>query len=168
MSVGFGRVGLLLLAVAVFPFSAAPCLARAAGTETTPAVDREAAPSPKLGPEDVVRIQLQALRGNDETNQGIAIAFRFASPRNKASTGPLPRFIHMIKAGPYRLMLEFERASYMPARIEGARAVQRVTLIGAREIRTYDFLLRRQADPPCEGCWMTEAVIVVPGVEKSV
>lgn len=168
MSNGLVRLGLILLAVAAFPFSAVSCVARAAGTEITPSVGHEATPSPTLGPGDVVRIQLQALRGNDETNEGIAIAFRFASPRNKASTGPLPRFIHMIKAGPYALMLEFERASYLPIRVEGPRAVQRVTLVGTREIRTYDFLLRRQVDPPCEGCWMTEAVIVVPGVEKAV
>ncbi len=120
-----------------------------------------AGPSPALAPGEVVRIQLEALRGNDETDQGIAVAFRFASPRNKASTGPLPRFIHMIKAGPYRLMLEFDHASYMPIRIQGPHAVQRVTLVGRREVRTFDFLLQRQDGPPCGGCWMTEAVLLV-------
>ncbi|MDX1528162.1 MAG: DUF4864 domain-containing protein [Gammaproteobacteria bacterium] len=127
-----------------------------------------AVPTPELDPGEVVRIQLEALRANDAGDEGIAVAFRFASPQNKASTGPLPRFIHMIKAGPYRLMLEYERASYSPTRIEGNRAVQRVTLVGARQIRSYDFLLRRQTGPPCDGCWMTEAVLVVPGTEQPV
>ncbi len=129
---------------------------------------RESAPSPELDPGEVVRIQLNALRANNASDEGIAVAFRFASPRNKASTGPLPRFIHMIKAGPYRLMLEYERASYTPTRVEGNRAVQRVTLVGARQIRSYDFLLQRQTAPPCDGCWMTEAVMVVPGTEQPV
>lgn len=119
-------------------------------------------PSPELAPGDVVRIQLNALRANDDADQGIAVAFRFASPRNKASTGPLPRFIHMIKAGPYRLMLEFDRASYGPMEIRGDRAAQRVTLVGSDDVRTYVFLLGRQKGPPCAGCWMTEAVMVVP------
>ena len=144
-------------------------MAAAAGTGAAAPVDLpNASPSPELGPAEVVQIQLQALRQNDETDAGIAVAFRFASPANKASTGPLERFVQMIKAGPYRLMLEFETASYKPIVVEGIHALQRVTLVGRREIRTYDFFLRRQTGPPCKGCWMTEAVVVVPGVEEAV
>lgn len=154
-----------MLAAAICPFAAHT----GAGADATPSPALETAvPSPRLEPGEVVRIQISALRANDETDQGIAVAYRFASPRNKASTGPLSRFIQMIKAGPYRLMLEYERASYPPARVEGNRAVQRVTLVGRRQIRSYDFLLQRQTGPPCDGCWMTEAVVVVPGVEEAV
>ncbi len=164
----FRRMG-LLLAAAIFPLMAEPGAATAADTDSHALAWSETAlPSPGLAPEEVVRIQLRALRENDETNEGIAIAFRFASPRNKASTGPLPRFIQMIKAGPYRLMLEFEHASYTATRVQGDHAVQRVTLVGPRQIRTYDFLLQRQAGPPCDGCWMTEVVVIVPGVESAV
>jgi hypothetical protein len=164
MSVGYWRLGLNLMAVAL-AIAAGPGAAAAAGTDAAPRVDRTSAvPLPELDPAEVVQIQLQALRENDETNQGIAVAFRFASPRNKASTGPLERFIHMIKAGPYRLMLDFEYASFTPIVVEGVYAVQRVTLVGRQEIRTYDFLLRRQTGPPCEDCLLTEAVVVVPGV----
>ncbi len=119
-------------------------------------------PAPDLTPHEVVRIQLNALRRNDAENRGIAVAFRFASPANKASTGPLPRFIHMIKAGPYRMMLEFEHASYASLEVEGDRAAQRVTLVGSEEVVTFVFLLKRQAGPLCQGCWMTEGVVVVP------
>ncbi len=161
-------MGLLLVVVAC---RLAADIGAAAGAEAAPTLApalKMAAPSPELDPGEVVRIQLQALRANDASDEGIAVAFRFASPRNKASTGPLPRFIHMIKAGPYRLMLEYERASYTPTRVEGNRAVQRVTLVGPRQIRSYDFLLQRQTGPPCDGCWMTEAVMVVPGTERPI
>ncbi len=169
MLLGSGQIRFLLAAAAVLLFAAGPGTTTAVDADTTPAVrPQEVSPSPELEPSKVVQIQLKALRDNDEADNGIAIAFRFASPRNKASTGPLPRFIRMIKEGPYRLMLEFEHASYMPTIVEGAHAVQRVTLVGRREIRSYDFLLQRQTGPPCEGCWMTEAVIVVPGMEKAV
>ncbi len=163
------REGILLLA-AVFLMSAAePGGPRAAGSQEAPsALSGLPSPSPDIAPGDVVRIQLDALRANDESNQGIAVAFRFASPQNKASTGPLPRFIQMIKTGPYRLMLEFEHARYAPIKVEGARAAQGVVLVGRREIRRYVFLLQRQSGPICKGCWMTEAVMVVPGMEQEV
>ena len=50
-------------------------------------------PDPTFSPADVVRIQLQAMQVNDvpHKNAGIEIAFRFASPRNKMTTGPLAR-----------------------------------------------------------------------------
>ena len=160
-------IGTLLLAACPLAGDISAAGAADAAPNLDPAL-RIAVPTPELDPAQVVRIQLSALRANDAGDEGIAVAFRFASPRNKASTGPLPRFINMIKAGPYRLMLEYERASYTPTRVEGNRAVQRVTLVGARQIRSYDFLLQRQKGPPCDGCWMTEAVMVVPGTEQPV
>ena len=71
-------------------------------------------PEPALSPGDVIRIQLEALRHNDEQDRGIAVAFRFASPANRANTGPLSRFTAMIKEGPYALMLDFRDATYDP------------------------------------------------------
>ena len=40
-----------------------------------PALEAETAPSPGLSPEEVVRIQVEALRTNDATNAGIALVF---------------------------------------------------------------------------------------------
>lgn len=159
----------ILLPAVFLLITAAAAGPRAAGPEQTLlAPETLPSPSPDIAPEEVVRIQLDALRRNGESDQGIGVAFRFASPRNKASTGPLPRFIQMIKAGPYRLMLEFEQAHYAPVKVDGARARQGVTLVGRGEIRSYVFILERQSGPTCKGCWMTEAVIVVPGMGQEV
>lgn len=117
-------------------------------------------PRPGLAPAEVVRIQLEALRNNDERDRGIEVAFRFASPANRASTGPLPRFVRMIVDGPYSLMLEFRKASYGAVEIRAERARQRVTLTGPRARISYWFLLSRQSEAPCAGCWMTDAVYV--------
>ncbi|MSV29914.1 MAG: hypothetical protein EXQ52_14390 [Bryobacterales bacterium] len=56
-------------------------------------------PGPALTPAEVVRTQITALRNNDKPRKdaGIATAFRFASPGNRAATGPLDRFILMVK-----------------------------------------------------------------------
>jgi len=140
--------------------SAAFLLAAAADAQPTGGPD----PSPGLSPEDVVRIQVEALQRNDEPapDAGIEAAFRFASPSNRAATGPLGRFSRMIREG-YGDMLGFRRAEYGPMRVEGGRAVQAVTLIqpdGARS--TYAFALSRQEGGPYDGCWMTDGVVRQP------
>lgn len=117
-------------------------------------------PKPGLSPDQVVQIQLNALRHNDERNRGIEVAFRFASPGNKLQTGPLPRFISMIRQGPYRLMLAYDNVSYHTVEVVEDMARQRVTLIGAGRVVDYEFYLSRQAEGECAGCWMTDAVII--------
>ena len=117
-------------------------------------------PGPELSPEEVVRIQLEALRSNDASDHGIAVCFRFASPANKANTGPLSRFTHMIKDGVYRLMLEYRQIDYEPIQVVDDVARQRVTLTGSTTAVTYVFFLSKQAQPDCDGCWMTDAVSV--------
>ena len=124
-----------------------------------------ARPLPTLAPEDVVRIQLEALRRNDTGDGGIAIAFRFATPDNRRSTGPLSRFARMIKQGPFALMLTFTVAEYGPVEVVDRRARQRVTLFapGVAPV-TYVFYLERQAEQgPLMDCWMTAGVQAVPG-----
>ena len=117
-------------------------------------------PSPELEPAEVIRIQLEALRHNDEGDRGIEVAFRFASPANRENTGPLSRFIRMIKHGPYALMLDFRTARYGEVEVKGARARQRVTLTGRHARISYWFHVSRQSDPPWLDCWMTDAVYV--------
>lgn len=129
-------------------------------TSTNEATDPD--PSPDLAPEEVVRIQVEALQTNDEPEDdaGIATAFRFASPENQAATGPLDRFTEMVKGPVYRDMLGFERATYSEMRVQGDEAAQRVVLEHADGRRAaYVFGLSRQRGGECDGCWMTDAVI---------
>jgi hypothetical protein len=116
-------------------------------------------PSSELTPEQVVQIQLDALRLNDARNRGIEVAFRFASPDNKLHTGPLPRFISMMQAGPYRLMLAYESVAFDPVEVVDDFARQRVTLIGSGAVVVYEFYLSRQTQGACVGCWLTDAVV---------
>ena len=139
---------------------AAPAFAQEAGPGATDPLSESLVPEPGLSPGDVVRIQLEALHHNDEQDRGIAVAFRFASPANRAGTGPLSRFIAMIEEGPYALMLDFRDADYGPVETAAGQARQRVTLTGARASMTYWFYLSRQSEPPCVDCWMTDAVYI--------
>ena len=146
-----GSIGALLLAAA--------CAAGAQDGVGALRFSPKLAPNPGLAPEQVVRIQLDALRNNDLDNRGIEVAFRFASPANRVNTGPLSRFIRMIRHGPYSLMLDYENAAYHPVEIVDNRARQRVTLIGAGLAVDYEFYLSLQPDGEWQGCWMTDAVV---------
>lgn len=131
----------------------------------------DAAPSRSLSPEQVVRCQMEALSSNDATDNGIATAFRFASPSNKKVTGPLPRFIHMIKHSPYRVMLKPRLIEYGDIEIVGDQAQLPVSILTADYTAVaFRFYLSRQTHADCDGCWMTDGVTVegarqLPGVK---
>ena len=119
-----------------------------------------ARPSPELKPTEVVRIQVEALRKNGYTNDGIELTYRFASPDNKRYTGPLDRFIDMVRSAPYDRLLNHRRAEYSPIAISGNQAQQLVVIIDADGNETgYVWVLSRQAEGEYKECWMTDAVI---------
>ena len=148
------------LLAAAFAVCAATALAGTPGPGTDDPLSDTLVPRPGLSPGEVIRIQLEALRHNDEQDRGIEVAFRFASPANRETTGPLPRFIRMIRQGPYALMLDFREASYGTVEVREEVARQRVTLTGARSRVSYWFYLSRQSEAPWVDCWMTDAVFV--------
>lgn len=120
-------------------------------------------PNPELAPDQVVKIQMEALRNNDSSDNGIAITFKFASPDNKRVTGPLARFTRMLKNPLYKPMLNHQSARYGPIKISGDMATQRVTVIDADgKAIIYVFTLSKQSGPPCAGCWMTDSVVAEP------
>lgn len=155
-----------LLGLLLFCVLTGPVLAESAtDIPGAGASDQQVGPHPDFSPQQVVRIQLAALRGNDDQDRGIAICFRFASPANKRVTGPLPRFVRMVEQGPYSLMLRYQEAVFEPVEIVGSTARQTVTLYGEREASTYIFYLGKQLAGDCKDCWMTESVTTAtPGL----
>lgn len=119
-------------------------------------------PKPEFSPDDVIRIQLDALRDNDAGNDdGIATAFNFASPGNKVYTGPLSRFKQIVRNPVYAVMLNHRNADYESVLISGTVAQQRVMITGENsQTVIYTFTLSRQRDPRYRDCWMTDGVSV--------
>lgn len=151
----WGTLGALLAATGLLPAPAAA---------TAPASDSLPAPSPDLSPREVVRLQVAALRTNDTPYEGAGIetAFRFASPANKAATGPLDRFRTLFDGPQYGPMIDHRAASIGTVQAEGNRAQVGVVLTTESGTRIgYLFRLSRQTDAPHEGCWMTDAVMPV-------
>src|SRR5688572_13075406 len=114
-------------------------------------------PGPDLKPEEVVRIVMDALKSNDDQDSGIAITFDFASPANQEVTGPLERFIPMVKSPTYAPMLKHKSAKYGKLQTRGNIAQQLVTVIDAEDKEAaYVFRLSKQDEGERKGCWLTD------------
>lgn len=119
-------------------------------------------PSPTHGAEDVVRIQVEALRHNDHPRDdaGIETAWRFASPANRANTGPFDAFRRMVRSEPYAAMVDHREATLGPVEVRDQRATAEVALTGPEgRSRTYRFRLSRDHRGDLDGCWLTDAVM---------
>jgi hypothetical protein len=124
-----------------------------------------ATPDSSYAPEDVVRIVLRGLAKPDDPtpNAGIETSFRFASPDNRAKTGPLPKFIKLVQNPIYAPLLGHQRALRGEIEVSGDAARERVRVIAKDGSQAaYIFLLKRQPEgSDCSRCWMTEAVVRV-------
>eukprot|EP00250_Pteridium_aquilinum_P028987 c38248_g1_i1 orf=273-1079(+) len=112
-------------------------------------------PSPEIEPTDVVQAQLQALRDRD-----FITVFEFASPKNKAHTGPLSRFTEMIQGRAYNVMLGHTSAEVLSTLLVGPeRFQQRVLITGTNGKQAiFSWSLSRQETDPFQDCWMTDSV----------
>jgi len=119
-------------------------------------------PRPELTPDQVIEIQVEALRKNDipTPDAGIATTFRFASPSNRKVTGPLERFAQIVKSPGYRPMIGHRIAGYGPVKVRGDLAVARVTVIAA-DGKAFEYEFRLSRDPESH-CWFTDGVILIP------
>ncbi|MGI8996158.1 MAG: DUF4864 domain-containing protein [Pyrinomonadaceae bacterium] len=126
-------------------------------------------PDPKHSPEQVIGFVLEALRRNDtpEKDSGIRLTFSFASPGNREMTGPIDRFIELVKNPLYRPLINHRRAERSPVKIAGDLAQQKVTLIDEQGRRaTFLFTLSKQPAAPFKDCWMTDGVERQPNEEN--
>jgi hypothetical protein len=138
-------------------------------------------PSPDLGPADVVLAQLAAFQReaadapDDGSGDGMAEAFAFASPGNRAATGPLPRFGQMLRADAYRGLLGHRAAQLGPVHLDGAdqgagpadsqadSARVEVLVVAADDsTQGYTWVLTRQRSGAQAGCWLTDGVVRHP------
>jgi Domain of unknown function (DUF4864) len=119
-------------------------------------------PKPELTPQQVVEYQLLVLQRNDQPtpDAGIEKAFRFASPANKKSTGPISHFISMVHSAGYAPLLNAKESAVIRAQLEDdqAKVLTRVVSAGGSEM-FYLFLLSRQSEGENANCWMTDGVI---------
>ena len=126
-----------------------------------------AAPSPALLPDQVVALQLAALarepRDAHGAGDGLRTAWEFASPGNRAATGPLERFAVLLRSPPYVGLLEHRAAQLGPVVLRGEEARLEVLVLTAQdEALGFTWVLGRQVGAPHAGCWLTDGVLRHP------
>jgi hypothetical protein len=116
-------------------------------------------PSPQLSPSDVVQTQLDGLADPDGNGVGILQCYCFASPGNRAVTGPLDRFGQMVRQGPFACLGQPRATLVGEPQVDGRLAKLLVTVVDQQQmVHVFTFILFKQLDPPFKDCWMTEGV----------
>ena len=108
-------------------------------------------PDPKYSPADVVSIQMNALKQNDTPfkNAGIETTFRFASPSNKAQTGPLERFKALFTNTAYTPMLNHKSMQIGPVDMSERTANIPIIIEDENNLKIgYIFTLDKQNEAP--------------------
>ncbi len=118
-------------------------------------------PDPSIAPEEVVAIQMKALQFNDnpEPDFGIAQTWNFAHPRNRAMTGPLPRFAGMLKGPAYGQMLNHASHRIGPVPGDGDRVNPAdFTETSRGNVLYFTWAVELVKGGEFDNCWMTVAV----------
>ena len=114
-------------------------------------------PTTSIGPRQVVETQMRALSAYAKDQSSIHQVFAFASPANRAVTGPIDRFEIMILHNNYRSLLGGQYLIGEAVIIDDYATVL-VSSIGEDGTMTaYRFYLSKQKDE-FVGCWMTDGV----------
>ena len=119
-------------------------------------------PNPTLKPKEVISIQLNALKDNNNPylNAGIAQTWKFAHPSNKELTGPISKFILMMNSPSYSLMLNhFEHKIYIVKKNDNI-AYFFVELIDNKFVKYgFQWIVKKVIDDGIyKNCWMTISV----------
>ena len=133
----------------------------AIGVPTSSMSEELLIPNPEIPPEQVVYIQVSALQNNDlpRLDFGITQTWNFAHPRNRAATGPLKKFIQMLKGPQYRKLINHKAHKISMVTVEGNRAFFVVSIeTNEAQIYNFDWILERVDAGQYDNCWMTISV----------
>lgn len=118
-------------------------------------------PNPRLGPDEVIKIVVQALRNNNTPvpNAGVFTVYQFSSPANHAVTGPYGHFLRLVKSTGFAPLLGDHPLEFRPIQVDGDHAKQTVRIrMDAQSAVVFRFTVSRQSGGPCRGCWMVDGV----------
>ena len=118
-------------------------------------------PNPSLQPKYVIEIQLQSLQRNDEPipDAGITQTWAFAHPNNRLMTGPIERFMLMMKSQNYKNMLYHRDYKIEPVLQTNDRSQFAVSITTSDDQKmTFKWELRKVHTGEFSGSWMTTSV----------
>ena len=119
-------------------------------------------PNIEIEPDQVVKIQLNGLMNNDEPNldYGIKQTWEFAHPLNKKYTGPLPRFINLLKSESYKMLINHLDSEIIEVFKSSNQYGFEITILG-NDKKYYKFqwvVEKYYNEGPLKDCWLTTSV----------
>ena len=119
-------------------------------------------PNPGLKPFEVLMIQLNSLKNNNNPykDAGIEQTWEFAHPNNKAITGPLNKFKQMIYGQNYKILISHENSEVTILKETKDMLVYKVIVL-TRDKKKYHYVWRVEKilfEGKLKNCWMTVSV----------
>ena len=119
-------------------------------------------PNSEIGPNQVVKIQLNGLMKNDEPNlnNGIKQTWEFAHPSNKKYTGPLSKFITLLKGQNYKMLINHLDNEIIEIFKKSKKYGFEVTIL-SNDKNYYKFqwvVEKYYEEGPLKDCWLTISV----------
>jgi hypothetical protein len=119
-------------------------------------------PNIEIEPDQVVKIQLNGLMNNDEPNldYGIKQTWEFAHPSNKKYTGPLPRFINLLKSESYKMLINHLDSEIIEVFKSSNQYGFEITILGNdKKYYKFQWVVEKYYDEgPLKDCWLTTSV----------
>jgi len=119
-------------------------------------------PNSTLKPFDVLKIQLNSLKNNNNPykDAGIEQTWEFAHPINKAVTGPLKRFKQMIYSDNYKILISHENNKIIILKESKNKFVYKVYIISKDKKKYYYIwqIEKVKGKGNLKDCWMTTRV----------
>ena len=119
-------------------------------------------PNIEIEPDQVVQIQLNGLMNNDKPNQdyGIKQTWEFAHPSNKKYTGPLPRFINLLKSESYKMLINHLDSEIIEVFKSSNQYGFEITILGNdKKYYKFQWVVEKYYDEgPLKDCWLTTSV----------
>ena len=119
-------------------------------------------PNDSILPDEVIKIQLDALMDNDGDfkDSGIEQTWNFAHPNNKKNTGPLPNFKMMIKGNSYQMLLNHLSHTITNVGNSDKWAQFEVIILDKEKIyHKFNWQVEKYIEEgPLKDCWLTTMV----------
>ena len=129
---------------------------------STPLLAELQKPTPDIVPEEVVKIQLTSLMNNNQpyANAGIDQTWEFAHPNNQKNTGPLNRFIKMLKGDSYKMLLNHKEHKITEVQLTDLIASYEVTILDEnKSYHKFNWQVEKYTkDGTLKDCWLTTMV----------
>ena len=116
-------------------------------------------PAENLSAYDVIKIQLDALKNNDDKDNGIKQTWLFAHPDNKKYTGPYEKFRIMIYSNQYKYLINHSSHKIKLLTNSPNTYIYKIEILSEdKQLFIYEWHVQKGSDDNCKKCWFTSAV----------